>query len=386
MFAFETNPLNFIHRAVDSYEHHSESLNFGIKEKCVWNQLENFHVYYNIYCDLMHDVLEGVFRYDFAFLVNDLIKKRYFDLNHLNNRIKYFKFSKADVGNAMPCIKLEYLKKKYLCMSSSEMLSFSLYFGILVGDLVPETDNSWTFYKIIRELIEVLLSRSFTSDRIEQLGSLIEEHHNLFLTLFNEPLKPKYHIILHYPEVILKIGPLRNVWCMPFEAYHKVLKSTVKNISCYKNLLKTLTIKDSLRLSQRFLCKMGFTKTLEYNIIDLNLGFLSQWTFSKNAFCVSWIKIYDSFFKCDFVIQLSDEIDLLPEFGQIKYIILDENDVVYFIVEKLLTFGLLEHIRAYEVLIRKNPSRHLYSYNCLSNPYPFNVHFTGDGKTVIPCL
>lgn len=72
---FETNDSKFIQRTPENYTTHSTNLNYGIKEKCIWHVLPNFHVTKNISCDLMHDFFEGVLRYDMAYLINDFIKK-----------------------------------------------------------------------------------------------------------------------------------------------------------------------------------------------------------------------------------------------------------------------------------------------------------------------
>lgn len=37
---------------------------FGIQEECIFNKIPNFHVLENISIDLMHDLLEGICRYD----------------------------------------------------------------------------------------------------------------------------------------------------------------------------------------------------------------------------------------------------------------------------------------------------------------------------------
>lgn len=36
-----------------------------IKNRCVWNELQTFHVITNLFVDLMHDLLKGVCHYDF---------------------------------------------------------------------------------------------------------------------------------------------------------------------------------------------------------------------------------------------------------------------------------------------------------------------------------
>lgn len=170
----------------------------------------------------MHDLFEGILRYDMAFIVNDLVKKKYFTLTQLNNRMQFFKFSKADLGNALPEIKSDHLRKKHLVMSAAEMMSFTVYFGILVGYLVLEDEETWVFYILVQKIVEILLSRTMTTDTLSYLQVLIEEHHTMFCELFNQHLRPKYLISL--------IGPPRYYWCMRFEAFHKQLKS----VNCKK--------------------------------------------------------------------------------------------------------------------------------------------------------
>lgn len=40
----------------------------------------------------MHDITEGVARYDMALIITRLIKDKYFDLECLNNRIMLFEY------------------------------------------------------------------------------------------------------------------------------------------------------------------------------------------------------------------------------------------------------------------------------------------------------
>lgn len=234
----------------------------------------------------------------------------------------------------MPPIKHDHLKKKHIIMSASEMLCFSMYFGILVGDLIPDNEYSWEFYVVLREMLGLLLARSFDKDSVKQLGILIEKHNDLFRKIFNEPLKPKHHIILHYPKIIEQIGPLRHIWCMRFEACHKLLKSTVNATTCRKNLLKTLLIKDSLRFSQRLLSERGFTKSFDFKISDQNVNMFADLGFSTNfseeAFCVSWVIVDKIYFKCDFIIDISGNKSSSPEYGLIKYIIIDNENLFFY--------------------------------------------------------
>lgn len=62
-------------RTVKNYEESCKNLDFGIKSQCVFNVLPAYHVTENISLDLMHDMLEGVLRYDMAYILSSLIKK-----------------------------------------------------------------------------------------------------------------------------------------------------------------------------------------------------------------------------------------------------------------------------------------------------------------------
>lgn len=56
------------------------SQNLGVKEKCIWHDISDFHVYNNLTCDLMHDLYEGVCRYDMANIrvISKLVSSKYF--------------------------------------------------------------------------------------------------------------------------------------------------------------------------------------------------------------------------------------------------------------------------------------------------------------------
>lgn len=99
-------------RNIENYEMDCQNFSHGIKEVCVWNRLQFFHVTKNVSCDLMHELLEGILRYDMGQILYSLIiVKKNFSLEHLNERIKFFKFNDATIGNLFPQIKYEHLKR-----------------------------------------------------------------------------------------------------------------------------------------------------------------------------------------------------------------------------------------------------------------------------------
>ncbi|KAF0723633.1 Uncharacterized protein FWK35_00027468, partial [Aphis craccivora] len=109
----------------------------GIRELCVFNQIPNYHVTVNSVCDFMHDITEGVARYDMALIITHLIKDKYFTLKCLNNRIMLFEYGFSEKKNSPPATNQNNLNNGCIIMSSSEMLCLVRYFGLIVGELIP---------------------------------------------------------------------------------------------------------------------------------------------------------------------------------------------------------------------------------------------------------
>lgn len=101
------------------------------------------------------------------------------------------------------------------------------------------------------------MSSSFTYATIQLLETLISEHHSLYMEVFAEPLKPKHHFIVHYPQLLKRLGSLKHLSCFRFEAKHKQFKEHAKTIRSRRNCPYTLALKHQLILSHRFLNKKG---------------------------------------------------------------------------------------------------------------------------------
>jgi len=115
----------------------------GIKNRCIWNELQSYHVITNLVADLMHDILEGVCHYDFCAILEELIfVKRYFTLQTLNDRIQNFDYG-FDIGNKPSIIIFDHIRGEKLKMSASEMLFFARHFGLMIGDFVSEIKEVW---------------------------------------------------------------------------------------------------------------------------------------------------------------------------------------------------------------------------------------------------
>jgi len=203
----------------------------------------------------MHDLLERVCEYDIGLMLNQIIfSLKYFTLNTLNDRIESFNYGSIDIRSRPPLISVDSLKPTgTLKMSASKISYFMGYLSPIVGGLVPEDSKCWQVYTILRQIVDIVFSKTIKFKDINFLKVLISEHHELFMQVFNTHLKLKHHHIIHYPMIIQKSGPLSRIWSMRFEAKHKQFKDAANSTSSRKNVLYTLALKHQLHLSYRFL-------------------------------------------------------------------------------------------------------------------------------------
>ena len=80
-------------RTKSEYSQHCSEKTFGILESWAFNKIPSFHVTDNFLVDPMHDLLEGVCRYDIAKILDSFINKdKLFTLDILNERIATFNY------------------------------------------------------------------------------------------------------------------------------------------------------------------------------------------------------------------------------------------------------------------------------------------------------
>lgn len=118
----------------------------GVKENCIFNSLNSFHVTSNYSVDVMHDVFEGVCHYNMCHIIKYFLSEKYFTLDILNARKDMFNYGELEVENVSPRIYLQNLNKFHLKMSAREMMTFVHLFPLMIGDLIPEDDDVWIFF------------------------------------------------------------------------------------------------------------------------------------------------------------------------------------------------------------------------------------------------
>ncbi|XP_066592936.1 uncharacterized protein [Prorops nasuta] len=317
----------------DNYEKHVSNITFnpkssdsGIKENCVFNNIINFHIVENKSVDLMHDVCEGVVGYTLSKILTILIyEQKLFSLNVLNNRITNFSYGSTEISNKPRSIIREFSKKKYLIL--------------IIGDLVPEHNEHWKLYLILRQIVGILLSPRFVESDVYQVKYLIRKHNEMYIKLFGR-LKPKMHFMVHIPNIMRDFGPLVNFWCMPFERKNKQLKNTIICNASGKNLPFTVCIKNQLKqcyLNNKYIqnkCDLSFGTLDEENDLEIQ-QFFPLVTFAKSY---NFIQICGKQFSKGsiVVVKVTDDGPLFGEISKIfaigkeTFLLVTEMDCINF--------------------------------------------------------
>ena len=355
-----TKISDFEPRTKDNYENDLLKCNpsiTGIKNKCVISEIESFHVIDNKFVDLMHDILEGVGPLVVSFVLKKLIQTTSLNLNFLNEKIRYFTYGKAS-DSSVPTISSDFMTKNTLKMSASEFLTFVKILSLIVGPVINENNKYWNLFIHLREIVSIVTQFSITRDITYYLQTVIEEMLQMYVHLTNQTLIPKMHFLLHYPEIMRAIGPLRNVWCMRFEAHHKLLKEIAKVCFNRKNLTWSLAIRYQFKkVNDEYLyqkkklidsVELQFPKhSLKIVLNDLYDTIFIMCDIDMSCKEFKWIKLNNIMFRLKNVIFISSD-GINFTFGFIRKIVCSRHEEVIFIFEKLYSDFFNRHYFSHE--------------------------------------
>ena len=344
----------------------------GVNDLCVFNSVQGFHVNENYSLDIMHDIFEGVAAYAMANICHDFIYiQKLFTLDLLNIRIQSLNCMDIDLSNKIPNINKNHLyTEKRLKMSAAEMLNFSKYFGVLVGDLVSEDNQTWHLYYLLRKIIDIILSPRIVEGHCVQLDFLVTEFLDLYIKLYKN-ITFKFHNMIHLVRCIKMNGPLILFWSMRYESKHRFLKQLAIIANCKKNLLKTVSGRYLLCLAYMKLTGRLPDDIIYYDSEELNLYDKIKYFGESNRYCpilnVECVAYRDNYYEKGIVIVISvgDNDNLI--FGKITQIFV-KNSEIYLLLQPLSVVYFDEHCYAYKV--EETPTKILKNVDELLNVGP----------------
>ena len=210
-----------------------------------FTRVPHFDICRNVPYDFMHCELEGSCKNELAAMLFYFLRKRPswgFTLEKLNDAIRSYPWP---AGFAPPIFTAGYLEKGtkegrelkcktgcHVHMTAGDMAIFMRHSIDLLLPLIGDTsDPLWRCWVAHARYVRLLLQHSLTHAELLTLDRLIYEHHELFLAAEEygpRLFKPKNHFACHFPSDILNHGPVRNYWCMRFEALNQLFKSFAK--------------------------------------------------------------------------------------------------------------------------------------------------------------
>ncbi|XP_022821285.1 uncharacterized protein LOC111352853 isoform X1 [Spodoptera litura] len=361
----------------------------GIKEKCIWLELNNFSLFDQIAVDWMHDVLEGVAKYIMCLVIKKLTREYdTFSVDLLNQRLESFSYG-PDNRNKPCSLSSEHINNGNIKLSSSEMLTFIRYLSLLVGEFVPEGNEFWKLYIQLRIIIDIMSSTAFAKGTEELLQTHITNLNTLYLSLSNDTLKPKFHHLLHYHTGLKKFGPLIHFWSMRFEAKHRLSKIAARASMNRRNITLSLAIKEQLKLNEIFLSGQldDVIKTgpesecnyLELQFVVSNLQLSSLQKLTKT----SWATVASTYYSKDSILVYSTSPEDLVTFFKLTdiFILNSKFDVILKgYLMKTLCFN--EHFYAYEVFEPEEIRFAVKLQSQLESPIPCHISIVCNKKYV----
>ena len=231
----------------DIVNYELQGLNKGVKSNSVFNQLKNFHVTDpGLPPCIAHDLFEGIVNQDVFLCIEHFVKeKKYFTFDDLNRNIKEFPFRRGDKTTVPAPVNH---KGKKLGGQAIQNYHFIVFMPLLIGLHIDDKENEvWQMLHLLHQLVLYIMAPKISRNDCTHLNLITREYLEFRQKLFpDKTMKPKHHYIAHYADLILKFGPLRNVWTMRFESKHSYFKRSMRSAKNFINISSTLSEKHQL--------------------------------------------------------------------------------------------------------------------------------------------
>ena len=84
------------------------------------------------------------------------------------------------------------------------MWCLSRMLPLLIGDFVAEDDPNWENYLRLLKIEEIIFAQQTTVQLAAYLSVLVAEYLENYTNLYEKPVIPKQHYMVHYPNQIVR--------------------------------------------------------------------------------------------------------------------------------------------------------------------------------------
>ena len=355
----------------------------GVKSQSSLNRSFIFHTTKNKTFDSMHVLLEGVVPYETScvlFIFINVLK--IITLDELNNRMRDL-FNTLEVNKSNSPAVITEIKPPGLGMAPKltavEMLSFFRYLPLILGDHIDRCDAHWLFFLKLQEIVDIVLGNCHNELILQYFQREYATHLKVFKMLFPYlPIKPKQHILIHFPTAVRANGPISDASCLIYEMRHNAVKHCAHVRHNYVNIAKSVAYQfqySALRTNKPdLLCSDEFKKTHKLEPVSLNsfpggetVATVLQISIKSIVYCSLKFSYCGRRYSQGNVVVIGKQNSEL-EFGEIKKIVWQESRPIL-VVEHLHTLGFEPHFHAYAVSNSDCPV-----FSCLSVNDLFDFH------------
>uniref|UniRef100_A0A7E4VBR1 SH3_10 domain-containing protein n=1 Tax=Panagrellus redivivus TaxID=6233 RepID=A0A7E4VBR1_PANRE len=257
----------------------------GIHRRCAFNELQFYHCMEAIVFDPMHDLGHGHGSWFLKGVLKSIIvDNNIISLEELNALIEEFPFHGRHQSTKPGPLPLNLFVQrrtehctgnkrrrrivseeqeddtdaedeaiigngKTITQSASQMVTLLTFLPLILRSFADELQHvpEWTEFLHFQRMLDIIFSHSLEKAHVTELRILTEQHLAFCVRRWKQVL-PKAHFLLHYPDAMLQMGPLRHYWCFSYESKHQTFKRYADTIFCYKNIPKSLAYKNQLSL------------------------------------------------------------------------------------------------------------------------------------------
>ena len=230
---------------------------------------------------------------------------------------------------------------------------------MLVGDRVPEDDPHWLLLLLLVEVVDYIMAPRVTKKAIFYLEMNLNILFKEFKSLFpNHRITPKCHYVLHYPRLIVQVGPLIRHWVMRFEAKHHFFKRSAVVTGNYTNVAKTLALRHQIEqtviLQQSSIINpdVVINKGFQLDLIHLPMGAkLAELLQESKALSCGSVLIFSTKYRLgDSLLFGYDEAGIV-QIGKISHILVNTSKSVCFLLCMYDIIEYCEHFHSWKFAI-----------------------------------
>lgn len=366
-FSMRTKACHDLH--VQSVVQGENATHFGVTGECALSKaLQHFHPITGFPPDILHDLFEGIVPVELALCIREMIGRKFFTLEYLNTQIRTFPYQHSDRLDKPQVIPKNFAAKLSIGGNGHENSTLLRLLPLMVGSKVPEGDEAWAILMDLKEIVQLVLSPSFTEESIQYMQTKISDHRQGLQAFFPDfKLRPKHHYVEHYPELTKRFGPLVHLWTMRFEGKHRFFKKVIHDTHNFKNVLKTLATRHQHMMAYHFSTASFFrphtqassvTSVQVATLPQVAKDFIETKTDSQNIYSTSKVSINGTEYANGMFVS-AGQSGGLPKFSRIEHILLVNNYVSFLCRNYECWYS--EHLKSFELTSSDNFSVHQLS-------------------------